>query len=167
VESFAAGSQISAVVPRPFWLCKTKAPRLSSRGWRCNHLGQSAVSANRFINAYDFLRDDGYCGLIDPTAPPQSPKGLHLSVTMRVASDLASTTGGNAHQTKCYDALRLNASIAVCDDTENQSFQTRNALLIASFPSASQKRPPFAGGLFLVHRYILYNERSFFTWSAV
>jgi hypothetical protein len=65
-----------------------------------------------------------------------------------------------------------NASMAVWDDTENQLFQTRNALLIVSFPIGAtgnprQKRPPFAGGLFLVRRYILYNERSFFTWSAV
>ena len=79
----------------------------------CRSPSQSpAVSANPlFINAYDFLRDVtpiAACRRPNRRNRLSFPKGLHLfrHHASRFGSG-QSTAAGYTHQTKCYDALRL------------------------------------------------------------
>ena len=79
----------------------------------CRSPSQSpAVSANPlFINAYDFLRDVtpiAACHRPNCRNRLSFPKGLHLfrHHASRFGSG-QSTAAGYTHQTKCYDALRL------------------------------------------------------------
>jgi len=91
----------------------TKADTRRGWIWDCRSPGESpAVSANPLpINTCDFLRD------VTPISACHRPNRRNrLSFTKCLylfrhhASRLGSgqsTAGGNAHQTKCYDALRL------------------------------------------------------------
>jgi hypothetical protein len=60
---------------------------------------------------------------------------------MRVASDRAKAPPPAMRIKRSAMTLcASNASMTVCDDTENQLFQTRNALLIVSFPIRAPNR---------------------------
>ena len=83
-------------------------------------------------------RCDVYCGLL-PTQPPQSLELPQVpapfpspceSLWDRAKAPPPAMRIRRSAMTLCVS----NASMAVCDDTENQLFQTRNALLIVSFP---------------------------------